>query len=272
MTTESTPDQRPDEPGEHAGHAPGRRPFGFWLKLVDRRLADELDRTLAADGLSRGDWRTLNLLAGLADDEHRTARLLARPELLDRLVLRGWVEPFDEGAELPTLTDEGRAARDRLEASVEGLRARIAGAVPADDFATTLRTLEAVARELGWDETQPMPRGHRGGRRGPDGHRHGGGSSQGGWHGRGYGRRGFGDGGPHGTGREFEHGHGHGVDHEAGHGHHGAPHPHDDGHGHGGHGHGHHGPQQDVHVHVHIHDGRDAHSGHGRKHRPHGKG
>ena len=73
------------------------------------------------------------------------------------------------------LTDAGREARDRLEGQVSALRERVAGAVSAEDFATTLRSLEAIARELGWDESQPMPRGHRGGRR------HG----FGGWHGAG---------------------------------------------------------------------------------------
>ena len=56
------------------------------------------------------------------------------------------------------LTDEGRAAKERLGAIVEGIRSRVAGAVTPDDFATTLASLEAIARELGWDENARMPR------------------------------------------------------------------------------------------------------------------
>ena len=83
---------------------------------------------------------------------------------------RGWIA----GAP-PVLTDAGREARDRLEVQVRALRERVAGSVSAEDFATTLRSLEAIARELGWDESESIPRGHRGGRR------HG----FGGWHGAG---------------------------------------------------------------------------------------
>ncbi|ODU76249.1 MAG: hypothetical protein ABT08_09910 [Microbacterium sp. SCN 71-21] len=53
-------------------------------------------------------------------------------------------------------------------------RERVEAAASADDLATTSRTLEAIARELGWDDSYGMPRpgefGHPGG---PRGHRFG---------------------------------------------------------------------------------------------------
>jgi hypothetical protein len=246
-----TSDQQIPDPHDHH-HGDGRRPFGFWLKLVDRRLSEEMDTLFSDEGLSRRDWRLLNLLAGEANDEHLAAKLHAKPGVVHDLAERGWVEGTP-----PALTASGRETLDRLTERVTALRERVAGAVSAEDFATTLATLEAVARELGWDESQPMPRGHRGGR--GFGRRHG------------FGR--FGRPGEHAHGGPFDHGgpfghaapgdrrercdehhrggeHGHG-DH--GRGRFGRP-GHADRREHGGFG-GRRGPRQDVHVHVHLHDG-----------------
>ena len=232
MTTDQINPDQPDQPdeasAEHEASARAGRPFGFWLKLVDRRLSEEMETLFAADGITRRDWRILNLLAGEVRDERLAERLRAKPHALHRLVGRGWIDGTP-----PEVTDAGREARDRLEEQVSALRERVAGAVSAEDFATTLRTLEAVARELGWDESQPLPRGHRGGRRG-----------HGGWHG---GRR-HGFGGWHGEGHE---GHGGGFGHRPGFG----PRP----------GFGSQPNMQDVHVHVHLHEDR-RHKGHGRRH------
>ena len=161
-----------------------RRPLGFWLKVVDRRISEEMEALFEADGITRRDWRMLNLLAGTAQDEHLAHRLHAKPQVLHRLVERGWVAGFP-----PEITDAGREARERLETKVTALRQRVAGSVPPEDFAITMRSLEAIARELGWDETQPPPRGGRGGRR--FGHRHHGMPAPGFGHGFGH-RDGFG--------------------------------------------------------------------------------
>ena len=237
---------RPDQQSDHGptDHGPtnrhssnyddGHRPFGFWLKLVDRRISDEMETLFAADGITRRDWRMLNLLAGEARDERLAERLLSKPHALHRLVERGWVAGFP-----PEITDAGREARDRLEAQVTALRERIAGAVSADDFATTLRSLEAIARELGWDESQPLPRGRRGGRRfGSRMHEHHGhheGAEQ-----FGHRRHGFGGFADDAT-----------PEHHASHG----------GYDRRRRGFGPRGPRQDVHVHVHLHDRDLGHDG-----------
>lgn len=204
-------DQTNTEPNTPDG--PGGRPIGFWLKVVDRRISEEMETLFAADGLTRRDWRMLNLLAGTARDEHLAERLHAKPHVLHRLVERGWVVGFP-----PKLTDAGREARDRLESRVSALRERVARAVSPEDFATTMRSLEAIARELGWDESQSLPRGQRGGRR--FGHRHHGMPMHGFAMREGAMREGF---DPRGFGPWRYRGH------QAG--------------------------QQDVHVHVHLHDG-----------------
>ncbi|WP_350348439.1 hypothetical protein ABIQ69_00505 [Agromyces sp. G08B096] len=239
MTTDQ---QIPENHDHHDGlshdsdDSDARRPFGFWLKVVDRRLSEAMADLFAAEGLTRRDWRALNLLAGRADDAHLAARLRDHPEKLHRLVERGWVRGIPA-----RLTPDGEEARERLLGDVRALRERVVGAVSPEDFETTVATLETIARELGWDESQPLPRGRRGGRRFRGGFGHG------------FGERAQGHAG---WGHRGEHGHGH----ERGHGdEHGRPH-HGGGHGFDGRpGHRHGAGRQDVHVHVHLHDGHGPH-------------
>lgn len=163
-------------------------------------------------------------------------KLAARPERVEPLVERGWVEG-EPGTW--ALTEAGEAARASLQERVATLRAKVAGAVSPEDFATTMASLEAIAGELGWAEGERMPRRHHRG----FGRRHGGG----------FGRRHHGEG--------HRHGEGHGA-----------------GHGRCGDGHGHGRTRNDVHVHVHMHGdagrpghphergdhGHASHEGHGR--------
>ncbi|MBT2517294.1 hypothetical protein J7E29_07615 [Streptomyces sp. ISL-90] len=153
------------------------RPLGYWLRVIDRRLDDAMRDLFAAEGISRRDWRRLNLIAGTVSDPGMTERLAARPERIAPLVERGWVtgEPGSW-----SLTEAGEAALQSLHGRVSSLRATVAEAVSSEDFATTMSSLEAIARKLGWSEDERMPRkrrrwfGHgRPGERGHGfGHRH----------------------------------------------------------------------------------------------------
>ncbi|MEY9952370.1 hypothetical protein [Leifsonia sp. EB34] len=67
--------------------------------------------------------------------------------ILADFVERGWVW-FDE--DRATLTDEGRAAHDAASERVNAVRATVAEGIDPADLATTLATLEAMARNLGW--------------------------------------------------------------------------------------------------------------------------
>lgn len=133
-------------------------PLGFWLRVIDRRLDDEMRELFEAEGLTRRDWRRLNLIGGAVADERMTERLAAHPEKVAPLVERGWVEG-EPGAW--RLTEAGVAARDGLQQRVSSLRARVADSVSPEDFATTVASLEAIARTLGWSEGERMPRGRR---------------------------------------------------------------------------------------------------------------
>ena len=51
-----------------------------------------MEALFAADGITRRDWRMLNLLAGEARDERLAERLRAKPHALHRLAERGWID------------------------------------------------------------------------------------------------------------------------------------------------------------------------------------
>lgn len=206
------------------------RPFGYWLKAADRLMAAEFAAAFDGEHASRRDWRMLNIVDGTAPSD--------RPlngHKLHRLVERGWVSPEGDGW---ALTDDGRAAKDRLGVIVDDIRTKVEEAVSPEDMATTLASLEKIARAFGWDEETLLPRGRRHGFGGP---RHGRGF------GHGFGRpfgRGFGRGFGAGVERGFEHDREHDFDreHACEHGH-----AHSREHGHGEHGHGRgrgHGPHR----------------------------
>jgi len=124
------------------------RPIGYWLRAADRLITREFAIAFEDEGVSRREWMILNVLGGTVDAPELAARIQRGGKKLRGLAERGWVTE-DDGAW--TLTDEGRAAAARLSEVVAGIRAKVAGAVSPEDFATTLASLEAIARELGWD-------------------------------------------------------------------------------------------------------------------------
>ena len=150
----STP---PSDEGDHGAASEAARPIGYWLRAVDRLISREFADAFADAGIDRRDWMLLGALSGEVELPAFAERFARKGKRLRGLAERGWVEEQGDGTW--TLTDEGRAARERLGAAVDGIRSRIAGAVSPEDYATTLASLEAMARELGWEEGQRMPRG-----------------------------------------------------------------------------------------------------------------
>lgn len=164
------------------------RSLAFWMRAAGAALAAEMNRTLAAEGLDRRDWAVLDLLSGERDIPGLAERVQRGGKRVRALAARGWAVERDG---VWTITAEGRRERDRIQELVSGVRDRARGAVTDEDYATTLASLEAIARELGWDESSPRRSGPRG--------RHGFGHGFGPGHGFGAG---------HGCGRRFgEHPH-----------------------------------------------------------------
>ena len=213
-----------------------RRPLGYWLRTVDALITREFAAAFDGADIDRRDWMLLNALSGDTALPAFAERFIRKGKRLRGLAERGWVVENGDGTW--SLTDEGRAAKEQLGTIVDGIRSRVAAAVSPEDYATTMASLEAIARELGWEEGQRMPR--RG-------------------FGRGFGpgfRGGFGPGFRGGPGFRPGFGAGHGSEEDGeGYGRHGAAcHPH---HGRGSHQHGSH----EHGSHEHGHHGRGERSG-----------
>lgn len=176
-----------DEPGG------AQRPLGYWLRLVDGLISREFANAFDGEGVTRRDWMLLNALSGDLDAPGLAERLARKGgKRLRRLEELGWAEEQGDGSW--AVTDAGREARGRLGEAVRGIRSRVSDAVSPEDYAGMIASLEAIARHLGWDESQPFPR-----RRGFGPGRFGPGRFDGGWRPR----PGFGWGPGHGFGRRF---------------------------------------------------------------------
>lgn len=133
----------------------GQRPLGFWLKVIDRKLAVATHEVFTEYGIGRRDWRRLSVIARGIEGSPFAARLAAHPEKVAPLVERGWVQG-DPGAW--TLTEAGQTAHDELRERISGIKAQVVGSVSAEDLTTTVTTLEAIARGLGYTEGERTAR------------------------------------------------------------------------------------------------------------------
>jgi hypothetical protein len=239
MNTEDTDFTPPSDEGTDPARdrvPADRRPLGFWLRTVDGLLTRAFAEAFAGAGIDRRDWMLLNALSGDVAVPGLAERLARKGKRLRGLADRGWAEESGDGTWV--LTDDGRAARERLSGIVDGIRSQVSSAVSPADYATTMASLEAIARDFGWEEGQRMPR--RGSGRG---FRPGGGFGP---------EAGFGPGGEFGPGRGgCRRRHRHGEHGDSGHDGHSAP-PH----------HGHDGRSRGPHDHGRC--GAGAHGAHGR--------
>jgi hypothetical protein len=130
----------------------GRRPIGFWLKLVDHLIDGRLEETLG--DLTRRHWQVLNVVQqGAVDQAGIDARV--RPflsgesttarEVAD-LRERGWIV----GIDTMELTELGTEEFRRLLDLVSADRSRLLAGIASEDYAATVSTLERMARNLGW--------------------------------------------------------------------------------------------------------------------------
>ncbi len=133
------------------------RPIGYWVKTVDRLIDERFADASEAAGLSRRQWQILNVLQG----HHGASRDIVaaalapflRPgEKLDEQ-LAGIPQLVVDDGSLLRLTPEGAARLAEVrERSVQELRERVSAGLTREEYETTLRTLERIARNLGWSD------------------------------------------------------------------------------------------------------------------------
>jgi hypothetical protein len=133
------------------------RPIGYWLRLVDTLINEQFSRTLEEHGVTRIQWQLLNVLASGASSVGELDSQL-RPFLmadgtqssidhLTELIESGWVDATGNGYEL---TERGHGARDRLTNVVAAQRTDMTAGITEPDYLSAVRTLEHIARNLGW--------------------------------------------------------------------------------------------------------------------------
>ncbi|WP_433465579.1 MarR family winged helix-turn-helix transcriptional regulator [Spirillospora sp. CA-128828] len=133
-----------------------RRPLGYWLTLLDQLIEENLNRVLAAEGLHRRHWQTMNLLAPGPDFDRAGQRGPASKEAIkerlqpfwagssvdvdraiEELERRGWIterEPYG-------LTPAGENAHAALAQKVEWAGHQIRDGVTAERYANTIEVL-----------------------------------------------------------------------------------------------------------------------------------
>lgn len=140
------------------------RPIGYWVKTVDQLIDAQFAGAAADMGITRRQWQILNVLAehddpargGATRDEvtRELAPFLPADTRLDEH-LAGIENLVTVTEDRLVLTPEGRERLGQVRArSVQQLRDRVAVGLSRDDYDTTLRTLEQIARNLGWSDPQ----------------------------------------------------------------------------------------------------------------------
>jgi len=133
--------------------AHNRRPIGYWVKLLDRRIERSFEATLAAEGLQRRHWQALNVVSGgpvtrARIDEELAPFVADAGQFVRELVERGWVAEVDGAYHL---TEAGRSAFDRLLHVVRASRTRITDGLTEEQYLATVDALERMCANLADD-------------------------------------------------------------------------------------------------------------------------
>ncbi|MCB7136995.1 MarR family winged helix-turn-helix transcriptional regulator [Cellulosimicrobium marinum] len=136
------------------------RPIGYWLKLVDRLIDENVDGVFHHSGLTRRHWQVLNTIRDGVSEETAVDGVLspftgagapggqaaAVTAEVDDLVRRGWVARGDAGLHV---TVAGNHAYHDLLDAVSRTREQVAEGISPEQYATTVATLQRMARNLG---------------------------------------------------------------------------------------------------------------------------
>lgn len=129
-----------------------RRPIGWWLKEADTRLDAVFDSALSGHDVDRRRWQLLASLARSAMPRAAVVASLAPfgdPATIDRVIedlhARGWLEEVNGQLQL---TAAGIDQQADVALLVEQVRARVADALPQQDYAMLVRLLAQLVSAL----------------------------------------------------------------------------------------------------------------------------
>src|SRR6266704_6175778 len=150
MTTEGSTGYSLGGPAE----GPTGYPIGYWLKRLDRAIDGALEPTLAAEGLTRRHWQTLNFLRQGPSDAGALAEAL-RPfwgqgaitldEVLSDLERRALV--VSDGGRY-ALTAAGKATRAKIAGHADVTRRRLVDGVAREEYLATMAVLQRMTANL----------------------------------------------------------------------------------------------------------------------------
>jgi DNA-binding MarR family transcriptional regulator len=130
-------------------------PIGYWLKLADKVLTEQINQTQAVHGVSRTEWQILNLLKenGRATKESIFEILRTFVDasefqkIINRLVARGWIDAEVGSGELK-LTEPGQRQHERIFTTQKEVRQRAMQGISQDEYATTIHVLQQMIENL----------------------------------------------------------------------------------------------------------------------------
>ena len=133
---------------------PAGYPIGYWLKRLDGAIDGALASTLAAEGLARRHWQTMNFLHEGPSDGARLAEALrpfwgqgaiALDEVLSDLERRALV--VNDGG-LYALTAAGSATRAQIAEKVDVTRNQLVDGVAREEYLATVQVLQRMTANL----------------------------------------------------------------------------------------------------------------------------
>jgi aminoglycoside 6'-N-acetyltransferase len=145
---------RLDRPVWKSRTAAPRLPIGYWIKKADELLTARIDAAQQANGLTRLGWQALNMIQELAAPSHEEITKTLRPfadaatvaQTLDGLVDQGLVRRLSAG--LLELTAEGAKLHNQAIETQKTVRHRAVEGIDGADYATTVRVLQRLVRNL----------------------------------------------------------------------------------------------------------------------------
>ncbi len=129
-------------------------PIGYWLKRLDRAIDGAVDPALAADGLTRRHWQTMNFLHGRPSDAPALTEAL-RPfwdqgaitldEVLNDLRRRMLIG--NDGGRY-VLTAAGIATRAKIAEQVTLTRRQLVAGIARQEYVATVEVLQRMTANL----------------------------------------------------------------------------------------------------------------------------